>query len=575
MRNKEKRWKAFGGFMLFALMGTLACTKKSIPGEVIEEEEQFQNIEELEAHEPIPYQIPLEEIGKKIEYLEKRARLWNTWRWEYWGLGPLPEQGVVNMSLYALEGNKIAFLPEGRGNTEIQLGDRTCEVYEEEEGYLFYIIKDWTVEEQGVPLNDLESSIIQYCSVREERREKKEEEEDRQNYDGEYFLQDLVWLGEVEVNLDREEAFKMPPIEIEENEYVQVVLNHIVERAKEEERYGSYDIYIDEWRRIGTLKNGHETDCWMNFAIVGEGLREYKSFVLRDDGYIRLYLTMGDILFRSSRGSRNEKELVAGAMKNARGVVHLDITKETEIPVAGKSVYKEEEGTYPDLSIEELLELLEYAWSYGEWFGINELGYKNGRLRNLKGKEVIFFQSEDEDKHLYFCLADEKDIYYTLRWNQEREKGGQLRTGLITSYEGDEKERGLELGRGRIEGRELPELEVGNIEEDEYVLAMEGYIKDLLLKNEKKGEYELYYGEYEELKEGKVCLSGAITGEKEYYVRCLIVKYGEGKYHFWPVGFGLNGSLEECEAEKHHMNKVSIERTKQLERHKRKIAIEE
>ena len=75
MRNKEKRWKAFGGFMLFALMGTLACTKKSIPGEVIEEEEQFQNIEELEAHEPIPYQIPLEEIGKKIEYLEKRARL--------------------------------------------------------------------------------------------------------------------------------------------------------------------------------------------------------------------------------------------------------------------------------------------------------------------------------------------------------------------------------------------------------------------------------------------------------------------------------------------------------------------
>ena len=67
-------------------------------------------------------------------------------------------------------------------------------------------------------------------------------------------------------------------------------------------------------------------------------------------------------------------------------------------------------------------------------------------------------------------------------------------------------------------------LEVGNIEEDEYVLAMEGYIKDLLLKNEKKGEYELYYGEYEELKEGKVCLSGAITGDKEYYVRCLIVK---------------------------------------------------
>ena len=131
------------------------------------------------------------------------------------------------------------------------------------------------------------------------------------------------------------------------------------------------------------------------------------------------------------------------------------------------------------------------------------------------------------------------------------------------------------MGRGKIEGRELTQLKVKNIEEDEYVLAMEEYIREMLLKNGKKGEYEICYGEYEALRGDKVCLSAAVTGEEEYYVRCLIVKYGEGKYHFWPVGFGLNGSLEECEAERHYMNKVCIERTKKLERHSRIMTIAE
>ena len=42
--------------------------------------------------------------------------------------------------------------------------------------------------------------------------------------------------------------------------------------------------------------------------------------------------------------------------------------------------YKEEgeEKDYSKLSLEEALKQIEYAWSYGEWFGMNELGYKNG-----------------------------------------------------------------------------------------------------------------------------------------------------------------------------------------------------
>ena len=98
--------------------------------------------------------------------------------------------------------------------------------------------------------------------------------------------------------------------------------------------------------------------------------------------------------------------------------------------------------------------------------------------------------------------------------------------------------------------------------------------KRLLVEGGEKGEFELDFGEYEALFPNKVCLSVAVTGEREYYVRCLVVKYGEGKCYFWPVGLGLNGSLEECEAEKYHMNKVCIERIQQLDRHNSKITIE-
>ncbi|RKJ37906.1 hypothetical protein D7X25_31390, partial [bacterium 1XD42-8] len=140
--------------------------------EGIEKKESTKNTEEVEVHEflqereeieqedippqktneekkqdTILYQIPPDEIAERIRYLEQIARLWNTWRWEYGELGALPEEGVINVSLYTLEGNKIAFLPEGMGNTEVQVGNRICEVYESEEqgGYMFYIIQDWTV----------------------------------------------------------------------------------------------------------------------------------------------------------------------------------------------------------------------------------------------------------------------------------------------------------------------------------------------------------------------------------------------------------------------------------------------
>ena len=203
---------------------------------------------------------------------------------------------------------------------------------------------------------------------------------------------------------------------------------------------------------------------------------------------------------------------------------------------------------------------------------MNELGYKSGEVRGLGGKEVAVMLSEYYDDRFYFRVIGEEEIYYRILRSKDRSQEGQLETGLITRWEKD-RDMKEELGRGKIKEKELFQLDIKNIKEDEYVVAMEGYIEDMLLKSGEKGEYEIYYGEYEALNKNKVCLSAGVIGEKEYYIRCLIVKYGEGKYYFWPVGFGLDGSLEECEAERRHMNKVCIERTKQLKRYRQEIVI--
>ena len=82
-------------------------------------------------------------------------------------------------------------------------------------------------------------------------------------------------------------------------------------------------------------------------------------------------------------------------------------------------------------------------------------------------------------------------------------------------------------------------------------------------------------GEYEGIHINTVCLSAAVCGEEEsYYFRYMIVKSEKGNYYFWPVGFGLNGSLEESEAQRHYMNALCIERTKQLDRNSMVIEVD-
>lgn len=77
---------------------------------------------------------------------------------------------------------------------------------------------------------------------------------------------------------------------------------------------------------------------------------------------------------------------------------------------------------------------------------------------------------------------------------------------------------------------------------------------------------ERQYGSdtYEALHSTRVSISAAVTGEEDYYFRYLIVRSPKGNYYFWPAGFGLDGSLEEFEAARHHMNRVCIDRTVEI-----------
>ena len=233
--------------------------------------------------------------------------------------------------------------------------------------------------------------------------------------------------------------------------------------------------------------------------------------------------------------------------------------------------------------------MISYLYSYSEWFGMNELGCPVGEVRGLKDKELIMY-ADNSGEWLYFIPADkvnevfvcedgrEYPIYineegnaefYSIKWNPAAVKKEQLKTTLWTIRSTDLKtslEDYVMLGRKTLEVQDFSILEVAKVESDEYVEALEDYIRDLLAQAGKYGEYKVYIGEYEAMDANRVCLSAAVSGEEEYYVRYLIVKSQQGKYYFWSAGFGLSGELEECRAEKHYMNKLCIDRTKQLRR---------
>lgn len=541
--------------------------------------------------ETLTYNIPLEEIADKVQYIHKREHMLNGAQTDYGELGELEKQGTENILLYAAEGNKILFLPEDKANTEIMINDDKCKVYysEETEGYLFYLIEDWTLHEGGVPVNSYNSADIEWCTVGKN--------DEKQEYD----LGALSYLGKVQVNWDMDNPKSIPNVDMEENEYVNVMLGHITETLKEKQKYGSYNVYVYSMKRIADKYGG--TNCCIKAVIVGEGIREYAVFIVYDNVDIEGLYSLSGPFFEDSQGYFSDgnlgeeyEYLVSEIIKLGKNGIRLEITESKSTDTNEKmqlsnNIDSDSGAIFQNISAYEAAKWIGYICSYCELFGMGELGYSEGEIREFNNKKMImytwknwasdllfvpmdkvntFIQVDDDKKYPVYINKDGNIEFYRIAVNPYVSNEGQLKTTLITTYQcwPSVIDSLIKVGEEEVKLTEISKLKLPPVEEDEYTLALENYVKKMLVQSGKHGRYDIWIGEYEAVHTNKVCISAAIIGEQEYYVRYLIVKYDEDKYYFWPIGFGLDGSLEECMADSHKMNKICIERIRKLKKRK-------
>ena len=571
-----------------------------------------------EAHKNIiTYQVPLEEIAERIEYEYVYENMTDHIAdQDYKQLSFLPSGEDIAISVYIVEGNKILFLPEEKTNQEAIVNGEPCRLHycEEADGYVFYLLVDWQVAEDGIPVNSLENDYyyrIRECIVRD--KDAIYEEVHLVNspiyFSYEFELEDLVKLGDTKVNFDPEQTIDLPEIPMAGNEYMDAVAEYAASVLRENGIYGSFRIYPETYGRIQNQYVDVPTCGKISAAIIGDDFEEYMFLEIIDavgiDGE-QVVSPYQSVIADSQTYFVGQyflqylpEDLIEGIVGLQRGVIELEVREDDALEEErGRIPYTapeyNQEIDFLTMAPEETAELISYVYSYGEWFCMNELGCMTGELRGLQDETIIMYRWKESRSKVYFVPKSKVNSYlkfgdgeyYPVYVNRDGEmeffyierngyagENGQLKTSyfiqdhyfsdLDTHYSEDM----VCLGEAELTLRALPSLDVPSIEEDEYVTALKEHREDMLRQNGKNGEYEMNIGEYEAPHNNRVCLSAAVTGEEDsYYFRYLIVKSGKGNYYFWPAGFGLNGSLAECEAGRHYMNALCIERTKQLGR---------
>ncbi|MCM1426772.1 MAG: hypothetical protein NC118_09230 [Eubacterium sp.] len=579
------------------------------------ENTQTSDLKKLGGNTTIPYNVPLEEIGERIEYLYAYEKMLCSVSasTQYEELEPLPE-GRMRMTVYTAEGNKVLFLPEGVGNTEVIVNDELCELYysEEREGYLFYYITDFYTNEDGIPVNAVENGDWEewfgVCIM---------EGESQPSSDSRYYTyypkfdsDSLNKIGEIEVNLDAQKRISLSDIYVYENEYIEAMIRTVQSTLAEKEKYGEYKIYLGTYGRMVYDYDKNSTVFKASGCVVGKDLEQYFFFFIYDNSpqnAIDLAYPYhppsqqewesGKYYFAGSEWlpCANQEERIQKIREMNRVEIPLIVTEGEAYHAYTDTMFDEKEYDVAEkidfdiMSAEEVINMISYLYSYSEWFGMNELGCLVGEVRGFEGKELIMYTDDNEKESLYFIPAERvnkivacedgreypmyinKDGYaefYQISGNPAAVKMEQLKTTLWTKIKiGRASFENLSMvGRKTLEKYDLSLLEVPKVESDEYVEALEEHIREMLVQAGKHGEYKIYIGEYEAMDANRVCLSAAVCGEEEYYVRYLMIRSQQGKYYYWPAGFGLNGSLEECEADRHYMNAACVDRTRQLER---------
>lgn len=503
-----------------------------------------------EAMQPV-YNVPLNEVVAKLEYIHLFESMLDGKVREYGELGALPKRGSGDVSVYIAKGNKILFIPEGKTNAEMILKGEMHRAYfsEDSKTYLFYTIQEDKLREEGVPVNFMDGIRIASCEVGE-------------NGEQNYSLDDLVWLGTMEMNFDIDTIGTLPLFDTEKNQYINSALEYIEETLRENQKYGSYEIYIYTVERVQEKYAG--TNCIMKVAIMGDGIEEFGVFIVYDDGDV--FPLSGPNLENTGYFSNldpEDKALIAEAVRLKRAKICLEVTEEEEVDKGEEAErdkeedWKKERIDFLAITPREAAEYVEYVYGYMQWFGMKELGYWDGEFEKIDGQKIIMYCWDHDAASMFYFLPESKaNAVWHNKWGEEcpvyiNEKGYmefyQISTNvyrnspchlqttfplleeLNTDYmEEDMKKMGEEV----INFKDLSRIEMPEIVEDEHIKALKEHVEDLLQQNGKTGKYEIQIGEYEVFYRDRVCISAAVIGEEEYYVRYMIVKFGEDDYYF-------------------------------------------
>ncbi|MCM1223800.1 MAG: hypothetical protein NC548_56050 [Lachnospiraceae bacterium] len=569
------------------------------------------------------YQIPLEEIAEKIEYeYTYENMIDHIADYDYKQLSFLPAGEEIPIAVYAVEGNKILFLPDEKTNTDAMINNEPCRLHycEEADGFVFYILVDWQLSENGVPINALENDYyyrIRECIVRDKDAVYEEVSlvDSPVYFMYEFELDDMVKLGDTRVTFDPKQTIELQKIPVDDNEYIDAMAEYAADVLREKQKFGDFQICLETYGRVqGTY--GEYTEGKISAAVVGEGYEDYlfcriseTEGEINKDGVWPVYhpsLADSPTYFTAQWYLEAEPEdFIPRIVGFQREVIELEVREEEkpEEETESSPVTAPEYNQQIDFRVmgaEETAEQIKYVYSYEEWFGMNELGCQTGGLRGLQDGPIVMYAWKNNGDSVFFVPVSKVNTYvkcengetYPVYVNREGEmefyclerngyagRTGQLKTSFFMkdSFSVELANSLIKLGTTGLTLRELPAWDgaAAGIEEDGYIAALKGYIGDMLQENGQSGEYEMNIGEYEALNTNRVCLSAAVSGEKDsYYFRYMVVKSGKGNYYFWPAGFGLNSSLAECEAGRHYMNGLCIGRTKQLMRNRMLIEVD-
>lgn len=547
--------------------------------------------------QPFSYDVPLEEIGERIEHIytsiNRMGGLAYNMRMhseldivEHW-----PKGESIVVLVYLAEGNRVVFIPKEETNATIILGGQPSLVKysPQHAGYVFYCLIDWATKDQGVPINYWEygdNGDFAACIARADKRRDWHKKSStfaiNQYYEYSFALEELAFLGEVEVGLHMDEGEALPRIPVENNPYIEVMTAKLTEMLGEEGRYGSYQFYLDAFD-LSTRPDRDEPNCLIGGAIEGEDMREVVYFEITEDVAIPAIYPKhvdSDYVFMDYASQEEREKRFTEIIDCHRGSFSFEVTERKEEEAADR--YEEgaeiSERMFPNLTLEEAVDCIEYVLSYSDWFGMEELAYQDAKVLALQGKEVFVYQHKKSRKILFSEKGS--NHFYSISINPYADGENALPTTLCSranlySHSYAEYLEELEyLGNTRLEILALSSYHVPGVDRDEYVKIVEEQIERLLTKENRIGTYNLYIGEYEAMYLGRGCISAAVIGEgKSYYFRYYITSVGD-TYYCWPVGFGLDESLEECEAEAHYMNQICIDRTVELNRYVSEIVVE-